>query len=466
MHAFSYFTIVLAYCIYIPTTIKAGHYFDSSVSAWNYALSDRFFPFNGADAPKNVSADEWDIEEGCKCMNGRCEKLCVKERNGVCRKTSNVCVCGPEYFKANDETCINCECGKGFNCTFYHVTRTCTCPEGFYIRDDKCAALCDESHPCQNGGKCIDGKCQCKTGTSGAFCESPDRCEATCNQPLLVECVYNEEKEDVYCLCKNRSLVYDFELGICKPCLCGAGLCESNNGTLICNCDPGYQEFNGQCRSCNCGNGGICEISRRGEKICKCKDGDFAREGNCIPCDCGHKDAKCKTNKESRKECICPYGFEDILGQCIKMNKDDRRCLCHPTANCVETSDGEFNCTCNEGYKGRVHEVPQVGEECIDIDECKDSKTCPDRETTECFNFDGSYMCRCKTGYQPVGTSSDPRKTACQKYKISWTPTGVAIGIIIAFIAISVGILLFLKHRSKLFSSSAGIEMQYADLKR
>ncbi|KAF8797239.1 Delta-like protein A like protein [Argiope bruennichi] len=204
-----------------PQAIKAGLLdLCSSVSARNYAISDRFFTFNGADAPKNVSAGEWDIEEGCKCMNGRCEKLCVKERNGVCRKTSNVCVCGPEYFKANDETCINCECGKGFNCTFYHVTRTCTCPEGFYIRDDKCAALCDESHPCQNGGKCIDGKCQCKTGTSGAFCESPDRCEATCNQPLLVECVYNEEKEDVYCLCKNRSLVYDFELGICKRDAC------------------------------------------------------------------------------------------------------------------------------------------------------------------------------------------------------------------------------------------------------
>ncbi|CAL1291878.1 unnamed protein product [Larinioides sclopetarius] len=468
MCTFKIFDKAFIFCVSIFITVEAEHYFRLGVSTWNHDILDSFSVFNKRESLDYFSDTDLDVVEGCRCKNGRCEKLCVKERNGVCRRTENVCVCDPEFVKINDETCIYCGCGKGFNCTFYHVTRTCVCPEGFYIHDDKCAAECSESKSCQNGGKCVEGRCECKLGTSGAFCESLDGCPKTCNQPLLVECFYDDENEEVSCRCKNRSLVYDIEKRICKPCPCGAGSCMYNDRKLTCHCDPGYQEFNGQCRPCDCGRNGRCEINKRGEMACHCKNGDFSRQGKCLPCDCGHKDAKCETNKEGRKVCRCPYGYEDILGKCIKMNKVDRKCLCHPTANCVETNDdsNEFNCTCNEGYKGKNHDIPQVGEECIDIDECQDSQTCPDRDTTECVNFKGSYMCRCKTGYQPTDKNADPRKTACEKYKISWAPTGIVIGIIVAFIAISVGVLFYLKQRSTLLSSTSGIEMQHADYKR
>ncbi|XP_046555224.1 fibropellin-3-like, partial [Haliotis rubra] len=36
------------------------------------------------------------------------------------------------------------------------------------------------SQPCENGGTCVSGSCQCLSGYTGSFCESR---EPTCSQP-------------------------------------------------------------------------------------------------------------------------------------------------------------------------------------------------------------------------------------------------------------------------------------------
>ncbi|GBN13393.1 hypothetical protein AVEN_13847-1 [Araneus ventricosus] len=80
----------------------------------------------------------------------------------------------------------------------------------------KSEAFCSERQPCRNGGTCQNGKCQCMSGTHGPFCERIFWCAYECRPRLTVDCVYNQKDETYGCLCKNRSLVFDYKEGLCK----------------------------------------------------------------------------------------------------------------------------------------------------------------------------------------------------------------------------------------------------------
>ncbi|GBN01282.1 hypothetical protein AVEN_154564-1 [Araneus ventricosus] len=353
-----------------------------------------------------------------------------------------------------------CNCGKGFNCTIDLNSRgdkrKCNCPEGYYDYSGECATFCSDRQPCRNGGTCQNGKCQCMSGTHGPFCERIFWCAYECRPRLTVDCVYNQKKETYGCLCKNRSLVFDYKEGLCKPCPCGEGTCKEERHELRCDCKDGYQEYQGQCRKCDCGPDHDCELHwKSGEKICKCRQGYFLREGSCLPCQCGHIKATCSLDNVGRKVCICPEGYEDNFVFCEK-KKDN--CTCHPTAKCIETGE-EFTCACEDGYMGQVNKHPLPGEPCIDIDECLSPQMCPRSGNQKCVNFPGSFMCQCETGYRPVGGTGRFGKITCEKYKVSWVPTGITIGVIIAFIAVSVGFIIFLKQRESSRIQS-GFEMR------
>ncbi|KAF8796911.1 Hemicentin-1 like protein [Argiope bruennichi] len=398
-----------------------------------------------------LSADDYigwgDSKEECKCENGKCEVECAEWKDGACLKTKQVCVCDPEFGKYDDHRCIYCDCGKGFNCTIDKEsrgdTRICTCPEGYYDYAKECAPFCSKSRPCQNGGTCFNGRCQCMKSTHGPFCERIFHCAFECRPRLIVDCVYNQKDETFACLCKNRSLVFDYDEWVCKPCPCGEGICTFDWHELKCNCKEGFQEFQKQCRKCDCGPGHGCEILRSGEKQCKCREGFFAREGTCLPCECGHEQATCSLDQVNRKICNCPEGFEDNLGQCEKQKEN---CTCHATAKCIETADG-FTCSCEDGYRGEFNDPPKPEEACIDIDECNNEATCPRSNNQKCINFPGSYMCQCGTGYQPVSGTGSGDRIICEEYKVSWLPTGITIGVIVAFIALSVGFVIFLRQK-------------------
>ena len=62
------------------------------------------------------------------------------------------------------------------------------------------------------------------------------------------------------------------------------------------------------------------------------------------------------------------------------------------TLHCTNT-DGSFSCKCNTGYVGD-------GFSCIDIDECL---TSPCDVNGECTNNVGSFICECTVGYSGNG---------------------------------------------------------------
>ncbi|GFY61547.1 uncharacterized protein TNIN_414931 [Trichonephila inaurata madagascariensis] len=186
---------------------------------------------------------------------------------------------------------IDCDCGRGFNCTFKQSNKrrnwvNCICTEGYYDSGSSCRAICNSTHPCQNGGTCQDGRCKCMEQTWGDFCENIDWC-SKCTPRHVVDCVYDQKKKESACLCKNRSLVYDYIEQVCKLCPCGEGTCKYTRPyatlELHCDCNEGYKEFRGHCKKCDCGPNSSCEIDQKtGERICKCEDGFVSREGRCV----------------------------------------------------------------------------------------------------------------------------------------------------------------------------------------
>ncbi|GFY52704.1 uncharacterized protein TNIN_195851 [Trichonephila inaurata madagascariensis] len=51
--------------------------------------------------------------------------------------------------------------------------------------------------------------------TWGDFCENIDWC-TECTPRHVVDCVYDQKKKEPACLCKDRSLVYDYIEQVCK----------------------------------------------------------------------------------------------------------------------------------------------------------------------------------------------------------------------------------------------------------
>merc|ERR1712106_820644 len=63
---------------------------------------------------------------------------------------------------------------------------------------------------------------------------------------------------------------------------------------------------------------------------------------------------------------------------------------CHEFADC-HNQDGDYNCTCIDGYEGD-------GFDCEDVDECVEGlHDCDDN--AECGNEAGGYNCTCDDGF-------------------------------------------------------------------
>lgn len=370
----------------------------------------------------------------CRCKNGRCRKKDGQE----------VCECFPEFAKINDTDCKYCDCGPGFNCTyrtmFGTTNKICQCTDDYQQRDNKCKIKCSDQRPCQNGGTCSAGECECPKDVSGDLCESYRYCEGNCQRRDIVDCVYNQNTDYYSCVCKDRSLVYDDNDETCKPCPCGEGTCTERYRSVACDCNRGYVEYKGTCKRCDCGWPSDCRLDGGGRKQCTCRDGYVEREGQCVSCDCGASDIKCSL-KNGLKICECPEGYQDQLGYCVDIN-ECQSSPCHYTALCVN-APGSFTCRCEKGYQGvngRYTQV-EIDEECEDINECDgDSWICLPWKEVQCYNLPGTYKCMCKAGYQPVDINVTPQSTRCEEYRKSWVPAIIVIAVTLFMIAFTVWI--------------------------
>ncbi|GFQ93295.1 uncharacterized protein TNCT_418101, partial [Trichonephila clavata] len=378
----------------------------------------------------------------CPCKYGRC----------VWKGIRKECVCDPEFGKVSDSECRYCDCGRGFNCTFsgpydrYRMKSNCICTEGYYNSGYSCRAVCNSTHPCQNGGTCQNERCKCMDGTMGDFCEHIFWCSYECRPRLIVDCVYDQENKNYACLCKNRSLLFDYEEYVCKPCPCGEGTCKYDRYAfrrMSCDCNEGYKEFKKHCKKCDCGPNSSCEIDQKtGKRICKCEDGFLDREGRCIACNCGLDKVNCDLVNNT-KHCKCPVGYEDVHGSCEDINECLTNNTCHPTAKCINTV-GSYDCKCEKGY--RKHEREDA---CEDINECdEDPDLCQTSNRVKCVNLPGTYKCECLRGFEPVDMNVNPQKTKCEKYEESWLPVGIAVGTAVLLIIISLALLKYMDYRA------------------
>ncbi|GBN20625.1 hypothetical protein AVEN_10174-1, partial [Araneus ventricosus] len=70
--------------------------------------------------------------------------------------------------------------------------------------------MCNDTNPCQNGGVCQEGLCKCHEDYAGAWCETPKWCmHSRCgNGQDEVKCIWDSEKREGRCECKERYHFY------------------------------------------------------------------------------------------------------------------------------------------------------------------------------------------------------------------------------------------------------------------
>lgn len=83
-------------------------------------------------------------------------------------------------------------------------------------------------------------------------------------------------------------------------------------------------------------------------------------------------------------------------------------------AECIDT-EGSFNCTCNNGFRGNgtdgycsgkilicnLNNIEIYCVSCTDVDECTEFEPC--HANASCKNLVGSFECTCNEGYQGDG---------------------------------------------------------------
>ena len=172
-------------------------------------------------------------------------------------------------------------------------------------------------------------------------------------------------------------------------------LCQNTVGDYNCQCHAGYQ--GSRCTDIDecaliksCDQNATCSNSN-GSYKCSCDtgfygDGETCKEGQC-------DDRSCPLNQKclspTAKECVCNEGltFDESTDLCQDIDECLLRNSCDGNATCANL-EGSYTCKCNTGYFGN-------GETC-EIGDCKDD-ACPLNE--ECVSPRG-IECQCKNGFE------------------------------------------------------------------
>lgn len=234
-----------------------------------------------------------------------------------------------------------------------------------------------QSHPCQNGGTCIDlvGHyiCSCPPGTLGVLCEiNEDDCAP---HPRLrnapPKCLNNGTCVDrvggYRCNCPpgftGERCEGDINECLSQPCIPSNSLdCIQLPNDYQCVCKPGFtgrrcQSRFSVCESQPCQNGGACSITSSSSQgyTCTCQLGyagpNCERSMSCRELSCYNGGSCSLTPRGARCTCLPGYGGP----QC--QHRSNEGCSvrpCHNGGRCTEeTSFPFFNCQCLSGWKGQ-----------------------------------------------------------------------------------------------------------------
>ncbi|OXB70821.1 UNVERIFIED_CONTAM: hypothetical protein H355_002145 [Colinus virginianus] len=428
---------------------------------------------------------------GCNDVNecsSASENDCTEStRGGLCHNTvgSYTCSCAEGYNASDDgKTCTDideCErpdaCSEHATCVNFGGGYSCNCDGGYRLQEGS-KRVCVDIDECREGLAFVPPHAVC-TNTTGGYdficspgyermashivifeprigegalgpgrnegegfaCGKINYCaRGECNERAA--CAENAEGTDFICTCPRGYSTHNNgrgpggcqDIDECAEHICDSYgsegvLCTNTEGSYECHCKQGYimrqpqemiqsksaelqtRSLRERSRSTEHHSGSFLEgsslssdrmafvqmreelASLEGNTDARCVDVDECADSSLN--DCAEEGGRC-TNVSGSYECSCVQGYEQHGNDCTDIDECRNPGACPAHSTCTNTP-GSFTCTCHDGYR-------MEDNVCHDVDECSTTagNDC-DAHRARCINTTGSYTCECLDGYEGDG---------------------------------------------------------------
>ncbi|XP_051519109.1 tenascin-X [Myxocyprinus asiaticus] len=333
------------------------------------------------DRIERLEKEVSDLRENCGGPEGCCTSQ--QSKGAVCTTVR----------PATDD-CLD-DCSDQGRC----VDGKCVCFPGFSGAD---CSIADCPDDCNNRGKCVNGECVCDRGFTGPDC-STNTCPDNCNNRgrcVNGKCVCDAGFTGPNCRtltcpdnCNNRGLCVN------GKCVCATGFTGPNCGTQTCpeNCHNRGRCVNGKC-VCDSGfTGPSCsEMSCPGNcnKRGQCVNGQCVCESSFMGPDCSSR--SCPRNCSNRGrcvdgQCVCDAGFtgSDCSFKACPGN-------CSNRGRCVNGK-----CVCDMGFSGQDCSTKTCPNNCSNRGRCVKGRCVCHR------GFTGPNCSECESGFTGADCNSE-----------------------------------------------------------
>ncbi|XP_033989790.1 adhesion G protein-coupled receptor E1-like isoform X3 [Trematomus bernacchii] len=314
--------------------------------------------------------------------------------------------CSLGFNTARGQKCVDrneCEetpgiCRGHADCFNTNGSFLCRCHQG-YSQSEGLVNFTKDGH-CQEVNECIEFTNICGAAAQCTNLVGSYEC-TTCNLGYsnngFSHCTDMNECEETPGICREHAD------------------CFNTNGSFLCRCHQGYSHSEGlvnftKDRHCQEVNECI-EFTNICGAAAQCTN--LVGSYECTTCNLGYSNngfSNCTGVLVMVRECLteCSLGFNTARGQkCVDMNEcEETPGICRGHADCFNTN-GSFLCRCHQGYshsEGLVNFTKDG--HCQEVNECIEfTNICG--AAAQCTNLVGSYECTtCNLGYSNNGFSN------------------------------------------------------------